>query len=60
MLDEAAHLVGQQQISMLSLSAELNRLFRVSHIKLERDELAVIVSVHTRGRLNQPRLELHP
>jgi hypothetical protein len=59
-LNEAADLVGEQQIPVLGFPAKLNRLLRVSHIELERDELAVIVSVHIRGRLDQPRIELHP
>src|SRR5271167_2029858 len=42
LLDEAANLVCQQQISMLGFPAQFDRIFRVMHNSLKRHQLDVL------------------
>ena len=50
----AANLVCQQQISMLGLPAQFDRIFRVMHNWLKRHRLAVLAPFAAHRRFDQP------
>jgi len=54
LLDEAANLVCQQQISMLGFPAQFDRIFRVTHNSLKRHQLAVLAPFAAHRRFDQP------
>jgi|ERR1700730_8591476 hypothetical protein len=58
-LDEAANLVCEQQISMLGLPTQLDRLLRVAHNSLQGYELRFLTPFSTHRRFDQSRFEFH-
>ena len=58
--DEAANLVRQQQIPMLGLAAQFDRLFCVAHRFLESNQFSLIAPLTAHRGFNQSRFEFHP
>ena len=54
LLDEVANLVCQQQISMLGFPAQFDRIFRVTHDSLKRQQVAVLTPFAAHRRFDQP------
>ena len=59
MLNEAANLIRQQQVSMLGLPAQFNSLLPVTHKFLQGHQLPLVASLATHRGLDQSGFELH-